>query len=220
MLCPYGRFMSDGSARFRSFGRANCWGSKKSPKARTRTEVKKLLEGEENIRPQAAVCNRKRNADTNTEKENDMATQLTSAGIQGHEVVSPNEWIRSRKELLKKEKEFTRLRDELSRQRRELPWEKVEKQYVFDGPNGKQTLADLFDGSSQLLVYHFMFGPEWKEGCPSCSFAMDHTDGMLVHLAQRDVTFTAISRVPFDKIETFKKPMGWRFKWLSSNGSD
>ena len=116
-----------------------------------------------------------------------MATQLTSAGIQGHEVVSPNEWIASRKELLRKEKEFTKLRDELSRQRRELPWEKVEKQYVFDGPNGKETLADLFNGRSQLIVYHFMFGPGWEEGCPSCSFVADHFDGSLVHLANRDV---------------------------------
>jgi len=96
-----------------------------------------------------------------------MATQLTSAGIQGHDVVSPNEWIASRKELLRKEKEFTKLRDELSRQRRELPWEKVEKRYVFDGPNGKETLADLFDGKSQLIVYHFMFGPGWDEGVPA-----------------------------------------------------
>jgi len=125
-----------------------------------------------------------------------MATQLTSAGIQGHEVVSPNEWIASRKELLRKEKEFTKLRDELSRQRRELPWEKVEKQYVFDGPSGKETLADLFDGKSQLIVYHFMFGPGWDEGCPSCSFLADHFDGSLVHLANRDVTFIVVSRAP------------------------
>src|SRR5271167_3451545 len=99
-----------------------------------------------------------------------MATQLTNAGIQEHHVVSPNQWISARKQLLAKEKEFTRLRDELSRQRRELPWEKVDKQYAFDGPNGRVTLADLFDGRSQLIVYHFMFGPGWKEGCPSCSY--------------------------------------------------
>jgi predicted dithiol-disulfide oxidoreductase (DUF899 family) len=140
--------------------------------------------------------------------------------IEHPKIVSRDEWLAARKELLVKEKQLTRQRDAISAERRALPWVKVDKQYVFDGPNGKQTLADLFDGSSQLLVYHFMFGPEWKEGCPSCSFAMDHTDGMLVHLAQRDVTFTAISRAPFDKIETFKKRMGWRFKWLSSNGSD
>jgi len=149
-----------------------------------------------------------------------MATQLTSAGIQGHEVVSPNEWIASRKELLQKEKEFTKLRDELSRQRRELPWEKVEKQYVFDGPNGKETLADLFAGRSQLIVYHFMFGPGWEEGCPSCSFLADHFDGSLVHLASRDVTLVVVSRAPLAQIEAFKKRMGWRFKWVSSFGND
>jgi len=148
-----------------------------------------------------------------------MATQLTSAGIQGHEVVSPNEWIASRKELLRKEKEFTKLRDELSRQRRELPWEKVEKQYVFDGPNGKETLADLFDGKSQLIVYHFMFGPGWDEGCPSCSFVADHFDGSLVHLANRDVTLVVVSRALRPQIEAFKKRMGWRFKWVSSFGN-
>ena len=149
-----------------------------------------------------------------------MATQLTSAGIQGHEVVSPNEWIASRKELLRKEKEFTKLRDELSRQRRELPWEKVEKQYVFDGPDGKETLADLFNGKSQLIVYHFMFGPGWEEGCPSCSFVADHFDGSLVHLANRDVTLVVVSRAPLAQIEAFKKRMGWRFKWVSSFGND
>lgn len=135
-------------------------------------------------------------------------------------VVSQAEWLVARKELLKKEKELTRLRDELSQQRRALPWVKVEKKYVFDGPKGKETVADLFEGRSQLVVYHFMFGPEWKEGCPSCSFNMDHTDGALVHLAQRDVTFVAISRAPFAKIEGFQKRMGWRFKWVSSNGNE
>src|SRR4030088_669610 len=115
-----------------------------------------------------------------------MSTTLTSKGIQEHEVVSPKEWIASRKELARKEKEFNKLRDDLSRQRRELPWEKVEKQYVFDGPNGKETLADLFDGKSQLIVYHFMFGPGWEEGCPYCSFLADHVDGTLMHLAPRD----------------------------------
>jgi predicted dithiol-disulfide oxidoreductase (DUF899 family) len=140
--------------------------------------------------------------------------------IEHPKIVSRDEWLTARKELLAKEKQLTRQRDAVSAERRALPWVKVDKQYVFDGPNGKQTLADLFDGRSQLVVYHFMFGPEWKEGCPSCSFVMDHTDGMLLHLAQRDVTFTAISRAPFEKIEAFKKRMGWRFKWLSSNGSD
>jgi predicted dithiol-disulfide oxidoreductase (DUF899 family) len=135
-------------------------------------------------------------------------------------VVSQAEWLAARKELLRKEKELTRLRDEVSRQRRELPWVRLEKDYRFDGPNGKEKLADLFAGKSQLVVYHFMFGPDWQEGCPSCSFNMDHTDGALVHLAQRDVMFVAISRAPFSKIEAFKKRMGWHFKWVSSYGSD
>jgi predicted dithiol-disulfide oxidoreductase (DUF899 family) len=135
-------------------------------------------------------------------------------------IVPPAEWLAARKELLKKEKEFTRRRDELSRQRRELPWEKIEKQYVFDGPNGKETLADLFGGKSQLIIYHFMFGPDWKEGCPSCSLLADHFDGSLPHLAARDVRFAVVSRAPLAQIEAFKKRMGWRFKWLSSFGTD
>jgi predicted dithiol-disulfide oxidoreductase (DUF899 family) len=135
-------------------------------------------------------------------------------------VVSPAEWTAARKELLRKEKELTRLRDELSRQRRELPWEKVEKQYVFEGPKGKQSLADLFGKRSQLIVYHFMFGPGWKEGCPSCSFLADGFDGVTVHLAHRDVSFSAISRAPMAEIETFKKRMGWRFPWVSSFGNE
>ncbi|MFZ1134935.1 MAG: DinB family protein [Candidatus Korobacteraceae bacterium] len=135
-------------------------------------------------------------------------------------VVRQPEWLEARKNLLAKEKEFTRLRDELSRQRREMPWEKVEKEYVFDGPNGKQTLADLFDGHSQLIVYHFMLGPGWKEGCPSCSFLADHFDGARVHIAQRDAAFAVVSRATSPEIETFKKRMGWRFPWVSSNGSD
>ena len=135
-------------------------------------------------------------------------------------VVSPEEWIVARKQLLAKEKEFTRLRDELSRKRRELPWEKVEKQYVFEGTNGKETLADLFDGRGQLIVYHFMFGPGWKEGCPSCSFLADSFDGAAIHLAQRDTTLVVISRATLPEIEAFKKRMGWKFKWVSSNGSN
>src|ERR1700720_2247547 len=140
--------------------------------------------------------------------------------IEHPKVVSRAEWIAARKELLKKEKELTRRKDALSRERRELPWVRVEKEYAFDAPGGKVTLADLFEGRSQLIVYHFMFGPEWQEGCPSCSFNMDHTDGALVHLAQRDVTFVAISRAPLSKIETFKGRMGWRFPWVSSYGND
>jgi predicted dithiol-disulfide oxidoreductase (DUF899 family) len=135
-------------------------------------------------------------------------------------VVSKAEWRAARKQLLTKEKEFTRLRDELSQSRRELPWEKVDKNYVFDGPTGKQPLADLFDGRSQLVVYHFMFGPGWKEGCPSCSFLADTFDGARVHMAQRDITFAVVSRATLPEIEGFQKRMGWRFPWVSSFGSD
>src|SRR5437016_5820094 len=136
------------------------------------------------------------------------------------EIVSEGEWLVARKDLLTREKEFTRQRDALSAARRELPMVKIEKEYVFDGPDGKETLADLFEGRSQLMVYHFMFGPGWEEGCASCSYLMDHVDGMLPHLNARDVTFTAISRAPLPQIEGFKKRMGWRFKWVSSGGSD
>jgi predicted dithiol-disulfide oxidoreductase (DUF899 family) len=135
-------------------------------------------------------------------------------------VVPQSEWLAARTALLKKEKEFTRLRDELSRQRRELPWERVTKKYVFDGPNGKETLADLFAGKSQLIVYHFMFGPGWEQGCQSCSLLSDHFDGSIPHLAARDVSFVVVSRAPLDQIEAFKKRMGWNFKWVSSFGSD
>jgi predicted dithiol-disulfide oxidoreductase (DUF899 family) len=137
-----------------------------------------------------------------------------------HKVVSRDQWLKARKALLAKEKEFARQRDQLSAERRELPWEKVEKSYVFDTPRGKQSLAELFDGRSQLIVYHFMFGPGWEEGCPSCSYLMDHVDGMLPHLNARDVTFTAVSRAPLAQIEAFKRRMGWRFPWASSFGND
>ncbi len=136
------------------------------------------------------------------------------AGDVSHKIVSGEEWLEARKAHLAKEKEFTRLRDELSRQRRELPWVKVEKHYVFDGPKGRETLADLFEGRSQLIVYHFMFGPGWPEGCPYCSFVVDHVDGALVHLAQRDVTWAVVSRATLPEIEAFKKRMGWRFRWV------
>jgi predicted dithiol-disulfide oxidoreductase (DUF899 family) len=135
-------------------------------------------------------------------------------------VVSEAEWLVARRDLLAREKELTRLRDEVSRHRRELPWVRVEKEYVFDGPDGKETLADLFDGSSQLIVYHFMFGPDWEEGCKSCSYLADHFDGTNWHLPHRDVTFVVISRAPLSQIEAFKKRMGWRFKWVSSCGND
>jgi predicted dithiol-disulfide oxidoreductase (DUF899 family) len=140
--------------------------------------------------------------------------------VPAHEIVSPEEWTLARKELLAKEKEFTRLRDELSRRRRELPWERVEKRYVFDGPDGRETLADLFGGRSQLIVYHFMFGPDWPEGCPSCSMVADHLAGSLVHLAQRDVTLAVVSRARWSQIEPFQQRMGWRFKWVSSHEND
>lgn len=147
-----------------------------------------------------------------------MATPITSK-VQSR-IVSPTEWLAARKELLKKEKEFTRLRDELSRLRRELPRERVEKAYTFEGSKGKETLAQLFDGRSQLMVYHFMLGPGWTEGCPSCSFIADHFDGMRVHLAARDVTLVAISRATLPEIEAFRRRMGWAFKWMSSFGGD
>lgn len=140
--------------------------------------------------------------------------------VENPKIVSREEWLVARKKLLAREKQLTRERDAVASERRQLPWVRVDKNYVFDSPIGKKTLADLFDGRSQLVVYHFMFGPEWQEGCPSCSFNMDHTDGALVHLAQRDVSFVAISRAPSPKIEAFKKRMGWRFNWVSSYETD
>jgi predicted dithiol-disulfide oxidoreductase (DUF899 family) len=136
-----------------------------------------------------------------------------------HDVVSHDAWIAARTELLAKEKEFTRLRDQLSRQRRSLPWEVVDKEYRFEGPNGIQTLAQLFDGRSQLIVYHFMFTPEWNEGCPHCSFWADSFDRNVVHLNARDVTFVAISRAPLSKLTAYEERMGWSFTWLSSAGT-
>ncbi len=131
-------------------------------------------------------------------------------------VVSREEWVAARKRHLAKEKELTRLRDELSRERRELPWEKVEKQYVFDTPAGKQTLSELFEGRSQLVVYHFMFGPTWEQACKSCSFWADNFNGIVVHLSHRDVTLAAVSRAPLERIEAYKNRMGWGFRWVSS----
>jgi predicted dithiol-disulfide oxidoreductase (DUF899 family) len=135
-------------------------------------------------------------------------------------VVSRGEWLKAREALLAKEKAMSRERDALAAERRALPWEKVEKSYVFEGPAGKETLPELFAGRSQLVIYHFMFGPEWKEGCPSCSFVTDHIDGMLPHLANRDVTLTLVSRATSQQIEAFKKRMGWKVKWVSSNQND
>jgi predicted dithiol-disulfide oxidoreductase (DUF899 family) len=140
--------------------------------------------------------------------------------LDDHEVVSPDEWLSARKKFLVKEKKFNRLRDELSQQRRDLPWEQVDKEYVFEGPDGKQTLAELFDGRSQLIVYHFMFAPDWDAGCPSCSFWADNFDGIPIHLNHRDVTFVAISRAPYDKLAAYQQRMGWSFKWLSSSETD
>jgi predicted dithiol-disulfide oxidoreductase (DUF899 family) len=137
-----------------------------------------------------------------------------------HQIVSREEWIAARRELLAREKEVTRMRDQLNVRRRELPWVKVEKSYVFGGPNGEETLADLFDGRSQLVVRHFMLGPGWEEGCVGCSFSADHIEGALVHLEHHDVTVVVISRAPLPEIEAFKRRMGWRFKWVSSYGSD
>ncbi len=133
-----------------------------------------------------------------------------------HKVVSHEDWIEAREGLLAKEKEFTGLRDSLSQARRDLPWERVDKAYTFDGPDGKQTLADLFEGRSQLIVYHFMLGPGWEEGCKACSFVTDHFDPAVVHLGHRDVTMIAVSRAPFPEIDTFRQRMGWTFKWMSS----
>ncbi len=137
-----------------------------------------------------------------------------------HKIVSQGEWLAARKTLLAKEKEFSKARDALSEARRALPWVKVEKNYVFDGPQGKETLADLFADKSQLLIYHFMLGPSWVQGCPSCSYLADHFDGAIVHLAHRDVSLVVVSRAPLAEIEAYKKRMGWKFKWVSSYGND
>jgi predicted dithiol-disulfide oxidoreductase (DUF899 family) len=135
-------------------------------------------------------------------------------------IVDRDEWLAARKRLLAKEKEFTVQRDRLAAERRALPWVRVDKPYVFDGPGGKQSLGDLFAGRSQLIVKHFMFGPDWSEGCISCSFELDHVDGIIVHLAHRDVSYVVVSRAPLVKIEAFKQRMGWRVPWVSSCDSD
>jgi predicted dithiol-disulfide oxidoreductase (DUF899 family) len=145
---------------------------------------------------------------------------MSTTTLDSHAVVSQAEWLAARKKLLAREKEYTHLRDAIAAERRKLPWVKVEKNYVFDTPGGKKTLAELFDGRSQLIVYHFMFGPEWNEGCPSCSMIADGFDGVLPHIHQRDVSFTAVSRAPLAKLEGFAKRLGWGFPWASSNGTD
>jgi predicted dithiol-disulfide oxidoreductase (DUF899 family) len=139
--------------------------------------------------------------------------------MQNHPVISRDAWLTARKALLLQEKEATRLRDKVNAARQALPWVKVETDYVFDTPDGKRSLTELFDGRSQLIVYHFMLGPDWEAGCLGCSFLSDHLDGALPHLEHHDVTLVAVSRAPLAKIETYKRRMGWRFPWVSSFGS-
>jgi predicted dithiol-disulfide oxidoreductase (DUF899 family) len=145
---------------------------------------------------------------------------MSEASTGNHPVVSRDEWLAGRKRLLAREKELTRLRDAIAEERRALPWVRIDKTYLFDAPEGRRTLAELFEGRRQLLVQHFMFAPGWDQGCPSCSFMADHADGMTMHLAHRDVTLVAVSRAPLADIERFRRRMGWRFKWVSSHGSD
>jgi predicted dithiol-disulfide oxidoreductase (DUF899 family) len=153
-----------------------------------------------------------------------MRTQVTATSgvsqLSNHRVVGRDEWVAARKALLAREKELTRLRDQIAGERRALPWVSIDKNYVFEAPEGRRALAELFEGRHQLLVQHFMLAPGWEQGCPSCSFMADHTDGMNVHLAHRDVTLVAVSRAPLADIERFRQRMGWRFTWVSSHGSD
>ena len=144
----------------------------------------------------------------------------TARGIENRKVVSQKEWVAARKKLLVEEKKFSKLRDKLNLQRRKLPWVKIEKDYIFEGSTGKVTLGDLFNGNSQLIVYHFMFGPGWKDGCPHCSFWADHYDSATIHIGQRDTAFAVVSRAPLKEIEPFKKRMGWKFNWVSSFNTD
>jgi len=133
-----------------------------------------------------------------------------------HPVISREEWIEARRQHLAREKELTRLRDQVSQERRALPWVRVSEPYVFDGPDGKESLADLFEGRSQLIVQHFMFDPSWDEGCKSCSFWVDNFDGIVVHLNHRDVSFALVSRAPIATLQAYRRRMGWRVKWVSS----
>jgi len=149
-----------------------------------------------------------------------MNTDIDESSLGNHPVVSQERWLAERRKLLAREKELTHLRDQVAAERRALPWMRIDKLYIFDTPQGRRTLVELFEGRRQLMVQHFMFGPGWEEGCPSCSFMADHTDGMNVHLEARDVTFVAISRAPLAQIERFRRRMGWKFKWASSSGSD
>jgi predicted dithiol-disulfide oxidoreductase (DUF899 family) len=140
--------------------------------------------------------------------------------MERHAIVSRNEWLEARKQLLARERELTHVRDQLSAQRRALPWVRIDKEYVFDGPRGPEALAQLFEGRSQLVVYHFMFAPEWETGCKSCSFWADNFNGITAHLQERDVAFAAISRAPLPKLQAFARRLGWSFKWVSSSGND
>jgi len=137
-----------------------------------------------------------------------------------NQVVSRDVWLEARRQLLVREKEATHLRDRVNTERLALPWVKIDKDYVFDTPTGKKALSDLFDGRSQLIVYHFMLGPDWDAGCPGCSFLADHLDGTLAHLNHHDVSLAAVSRAPIDKLEAYKKRMGWSFPWVSSFAND
>jgi predicted dithiol-disulfide oxidoreductase (DUF899 family) len=149
-----------------------------------------------------------------------MQPKMQPSKTASPKVVSEKEWLSARKELLKAEKEFTRQRDALSARRRQLPWVKVEKNYLFDGPNGKVPLDDLFRDKSQLIVYHFMLGPGWQQGCSGCSFVSDHVDGTLPHLDAAGVAYAAVSRATMPEIQSFKNRMGWHFPWVSSNQND
>ncbi len=148
-----------------------------------------------------------------------MSTQIIDRPAR-QRVVSRDEWLSQRKALLAREKELTRLGDQIAAERRDLPWVRVDKAYTFEAPEGRRTLAELFDGRRQLMVQHFMLADGWDEGCPSCSFMADHTDGMTVHLANRDVSFVAVSRAPLAEIRSFRARMGWKFPWVSSHGTD
>jgi predicted dithiol-disulfide oxidoreductase (DUF899 family) len=149
-----------------------------------------------------------------------MSSTTITNGSASHPVASDGRWIEERTRLLAREKELTRLHDQVASERRALPWRRVTKDYAFDTPAGRRTLADLFGGHRQLLVQHFMFGPGWEQGCPSCSYMADHMDGMTIHLAHRDIGFAAVSRAPLPDLLRFRQRMGWKFDWVSSHGSD
>ncbi len=148
-----------------------------------------------------------------------MSTATVNVALEGHTVASEQEWLQARMELLAKEKELRSHMDEVARLRRELPWKRVEQDYVFETGEGRKMLSELFEGRRQLVIYHFMFGPDWEQGCASCSYLADHMEGARLHLAQRDVTLLAVSRAPLAKIDAFKKRLGWKFRWVSSAGS-